>query len=51
MIPPDCVRGGFCRTSRERVEILFKIIIGKAAEEEPSSTRNVILGLKTASVL
>ncbi|MCX8493989.1 MAG: hypothetical protein ORN23_07150 [Chthoniobacterales bacterium] len=42
----DYARGGFCRTSRERVEILFKIIVGKAAAEEPASTRNVIFMLR-----
>jgi hypothetical protein len=42
----DYARGGFCRTSRERVEILFKIIVGKAAEEESASTRNVIFMLR-----
>ena len=45
----DYAKGGFCRTSRERVEILFKIIVGKAAEEESASTRNVILGLRDHS--
>ena len=45
----DYAVGGFCRTSRERVEILFKIIIGKAAEEESASTRNLILGLRDHS--
>jgi hypothetical protein len=45
----DYAVGGFCRTTRERVEILFKIIIGKAAEEESASTRNAILGLRDHS--
>jgi len=42
----DYAVGGFCRTTRERVELLFKIIVGKAAAEEPASTRNVILQLR-----
>ena len=45
----DYAKGGFCRTTKERVEILFKIIVVKAAEEEPSSIRNVILGLRDHS--
>jgi hypothetical protein len=45
----DYAVGGFCRTTRERVEILFKIIVGKAAAEEPASTRNVIFMLRDHS--
>jgi len=45
----DYAVGGFCRTTRERVELLFKIIVGKAAAEAPASTRNVILGLRDHS--
>ena len=45
----DYAVGGFCRTTKERVETLFKIIIGKAAAEAPASTHNVILGLRDHS--
>jgi len=42
----DYAVGAFTPTKRERVEFLHKIIVGKAAEEEPASTRNLILGLR-----
>ena len=42
----DYAMGGFCRTTRERVEILFKIIVGRWAAETPLSSRNAVLGLR-----
>jgi hypothetical protein len=45
----DYAVGGFCRTTKERVEILFKIIVGRAAEESPLSGRLPILSLRDHS--
>jgi hypothetical protein len=42
----DYAMGGFCRTTRERVEILFKIVVGRWAAETPLSSRNAVLGLR-----
>jgi hypothetical protein len=42
----DYAVGGFCRTTRERVEILFKIVVGRWAAETPLSSRNAVLGLR-----
>ena len=42
----DYAVGAFTSTKKERVEFLYKIIVGKAAEVEPATTRNLILGLR-----
>lgn len=42
----DYADGGFSKTTRERVEILFKIIVGRAADHTPLSGRNAVLGLR-----
>ena len=45
----DYALGGFCRTTSERVEILFKIIVGRAADESPLSARTAVLSLRDHS--
>lgn len=42
----DYAVGGSPKTTRERVEILFKIIVGRAADHTPLSGRNAVLGLR-----